>query len=90
MIIEKFGQKIEIDIGSTTGCPGAEENPPDIKTWIRLGDGKWIKVDPEEYPTSFKLELFIKSMVRPAELKTLMDKMQGWMKTDNGGWDDDY
>jgi|SanBayMetagenome_1026888.scaffolds.fasta_scaffold160143_1 hypothetical protein len=90
MIIEKFGQKIEVDLGSTTGCPGAEPNPPDIKTWIRIGEGKWIKVDSEEYPTSFKLELFIKSMVQPAELKMLMDKMQEWDKTDNGGWDDDY
>lgn len=90
MIIEKFGQKIEVDLGSITGCPGAELNPPDIKTWIRIGEGKWIKVDSEEYPTSFKLELFIKSMVQSAELKMLMDKMQEWDKTDNGGWDDDY
>lgn len=90
MIIEKFGQKIEIDIGSTTGCPGSEENPPDIKTWIRMNEGKWIKVNSEEYPTSFKLELFVKSMVQPAELKILMDKMQGWSKTDKGGWDDGF
>lgn len=90
MIIEKFGQRIEIDIGSTTGCPGSEENPPDIKTWIRMNEGRWIKVDSEEYPASFKLELFVKSMVQPAELKILMDKMQGWSKTDKGGWDDGF
>jgi hypothetical protein len=89
MIIEKFGQKIEIDIGSTTGCPGSEENPPDVKTWIRMNQGKWIKVNSKEFPTSFKLELFIKSMIQPEQLKVLMDRMQEWVTSDNGGWDDE-
>lgn len=88
MIIEKFGQRIEIDIGSTTGCPGAEPNPPDMKTWIRIGEGKWVKVNAKEYPTSFKLELFVKSITQVAELKALMDKISEWSKIDNGGWDD--